>query len=300
MLEYKLEHVKGRMGYEEMLKTCIEESNNKIHMGQLKLLMTEIMFLSKVAKDGDVVLYIGAAPGYHINYLIKLFPNLQYELWDGKKSEVEQLPNVKIYRKFFLDDDALDYSKLRGKILLISDIRNLRYRNEKMFDKERDIVVDEDMNKQIRWCQKIKPKYAFLKFRFMYAEGKTMYFPGKIYLQPYGPIGAETRLLTNKYDESDMIEYDNVEHDERNAYFSCNIRFKDPSDHTFDETMDAYKIKKIWDNYIAFYTIESYFKKHKNIEPTVKDIAELFIDMVEFLKKRYFAEKYNYLYSIDE
>lgn len=49
-------------------------------LGQLKLLITEIMFLVKVSKHGDKVVYVGAAEGYHSGYLADMFPDLHFDL----------------------------------------------------------------------------------------------------------------------------------------------------------------------------------------------------------------------------
>ena len=56
------------------------------HIGQRKLLMTEVLFLSKCAKINDTIVYAGAAPGLHIPFLQSLFANkrLKYELYDPR------------------------------------------------------------------------------------------------------------------------------------------------------------------------------------------------------------------------
>ena len=50
----------------EIEKTCL-------HWGQRKLLISEIEFLTKYSRKNDTILYIGAAPGIHINILIHLY-----------------------------------------------------------------------------------------------------------------------------------------------------------------------------------------------------------------------------------
>ena len=58
------------------------------HWGQLKLIMSEIQFLTKIFKlqgkkwINRVVVYAGGAPGTHVPYLSKLFPELKFILVD--------------------------------------------------------------------------------------------------------------------------------------------------------------------------------------------------------------------------
>ena len=82
MFVYKYSQLTDRITYRDALqKGCISEKI-KIHLGQLKLLISEIMFLTKKAKDGDRVLYVGAAEGYHTAKLADMFPTLTFDLWD--------------------------------------------------------------------------------------------------------------------------------------------------------------------------------------------------------------------------
>ena len=59
----------------------------EIKWGQRKLLITEIDFLTRYYdyyRKGEkkYLLYVGASPGIHINYLIYMFPVLNYILYD--------------------------------------------------------------------------------------------------------------------------------------------------------------------------------------------------------------------------
>jgi hypothetical protein len=56
-----------------------------IHWGQRKLLLSEIEFLTLIGKRGlenATVVYAGAAPGTHIDYLARLFPDVKFVLVD--------------------------------------------------------------------------------------------------------------------------------------------------------------------------------------------------------------------------
>lgn len=52
------------------------------HWGQRKLFLSELYFLTKYSKLGKVVIYAGAAPGTHIEYLATLFPEHIFLLVD--------------------------------------------------------------------------------------------------------------------------------------------------------------------------------------------------------------------------
>eukprot|EP00906_Rhabdomonas_costata_P032463 RCo045732 len=87
------------------------------HWGQAKLLLSEMDFLSLHAKDNTLVVYAGAAPGLHIPYLAKLFPEVQFELIDPARFDAEEKPGVKIHvvNEKFTDAMAQHYCSLRAE-----------------------------------------------------------------------------------------------------------------------------------------------------------------------------------------
>ena len=295
--------VKERMSYLEAQKSC--KMDPKYHMGQLKLLMSEVMFLSKVSKPGDLVVYVGAAPGYHTHKVAEMFPELEFELWDPRDYDILPRENIKTHTGFFTDDDAREYAN-RAKntgieILFISDIRSAdmgKVKREQDMGKKLELdvtVIGDDMKMQMEWCQIIQPRWAFLKFRLPYKKGKTEYLMGKRYMQTYSPISTEIRLLTNDYQTTKF--YDNVKYDERMAWFNCKVRFEPLDDHRWDEMMDEHKIKKSWDNYIAMYVLAYYLEKRDGKEPSDDRVYELFADIISFHRKKY-GKKYDHLYVV--
>lgn len=58
-----------------------------LHIGQRKLLLSEVDFLTDYARKGDTVVYAGSAPGIHLPYLASLFHSkaLRFELYDPRK-----------------------------------------------------------------------------------------------------------------------------------------------------------------------------------------------------------------------
>ena len=121
MIPYKYSQLINRLDYNESVKIPVK----KIHLGQLKLFFLELLFLSMWAKDGNKVLYVGAANGYHIGKLAELFPNLTFDLWDPCKFEIKETSNIKIFNYFFTNDDAKKYTIMGNNILFMCDIRTL-------------------------------------------------------------------------------------------------------------------------------------------------------------------------------
>jgi hypothetical protein len=279
-------------------------------LGQLKLLISEILFLSKKAKSGNKVVYVGAAEGFHIAYLADMFSDLTFDLYDNRDYVIEHRSNIKLFHRYFTQEDAELYSKEGHNILFISDIRNLAIRNNGRSLVENDSLIISDNNLQLEWVQIIKPKAAFLKFRCAYSPGKTKYFDGKIYLQAFSPISTETRLLVSdprvmepatKGAYTKFTLYDNREFDEKMFYFNRKIRF-DPDNKSTEwkNIMDKYKIINNWDTTYALYVIALYLDKIKKVDKIDKEtfndkVGKEFINIINFLKKKY-GKKYDVLF----
>ncbi len=62
--------------------------------------VTEIEFLTHYARNGNyLVIYVGAAPGIHINYLSELFPNVSFVLIDKRKSMFRNHQEFKVVQE---------------------------------------------------------------------------------------------------------------------------------------------------------------------------------------------------------
>jgi hypothetical protein len=289
---YKFSQLRKRINYEEAKEKY--KHIKEIHLGQLKLLISEIIFLTKYAKDGNKVVYIGAAEGYHIPKLAELFPNLSFDLWDPASFKIKETNKIHIFNKFFKDRDAENYVKEHNNILFISDIRTLEiatFRKKYQIEKIDKLILN-DMNTQLKWIQIIKPIAAYLKFRLPYESGKTKYLQGTAYLQAYSPSSTELRLSTANY--TDLIDYDNKEHDEKMAYFNCCIRYSKIEYKRWSKIMDKYKIKNIWDNNMSFYVLDYYLWKKREIRDD-EEVAKLFNDIIDFFI-HLFGDKYNVVY----
>lgn len=294
MFVYKISQLDKRISFREGKQIFTQSNYESFHLGQIKLLYSEILFLTKCSKPNNKVLYVGSAEGYHIAFLADMFPELHFDLWDPGKFSVEPRKNITIYNKFFTDDIALKYKKQGHNILFMSDMRTLeigKFKNEEDIHKADEIIIT-DMNNQMKWVQMIKPIYAYLKFRLPYEKPTMEYLNGTIYLQPYSPFSTESRLLTNNYDN--LVTYDAVENDEKMAYFNTFIRPTTTYDR-WENVLEKYDIKNNWDNNYALYILDYYLRTIKNINDDA-EVGKLFMDVVYFHKKRY-GRKYDIIFN---
>jgi hypothetical protein len=295
MLVYKYSQIPddNRISYQESMKLC----KNKMgwHLGQLKLFFSELLFLAMHAKPGDRVVYVGAAPGYHITKLADLFPDVMFDLWDPREFEVEKRSNISTHQAFFTDVVANTYAQSKERILVMCDIRTLRIAKlKKAGDIESmDELVDDDMRMQKNWCQIIKPAYAYLKFRLPYEIPKTKYLKGTIFLQPYSKVSTEARLLTNNY--SDQILYDNIMFQEKLAYHNGYTRCQSKTYPMWKPITDKYNLVNNWDNAYAIRITHFYLENVKGVK-SMDETGKLFMDIVNYHVGKY-GDKYKILFN---
>eukprot|EP01012_Entosiphon_sulcatum_P005660 TRINITY_DN1254_c0_g1_i4.p2 TRINITY_DN1254_c0_g1~~TRINITY_DN1254_c0_g1_i4.p2 ORF type:complete len:801 (+),score=102.49 TRINITY_DN1254_c0_g1_i4:5033-7435(+) len=197
------------------------ETRTAVHCGQVKLLLSEIEFLTQHCTGPDcLVLYAGAAPGIHIPYLASLFPHAKFELVDPAPFQIEPNKNISaIRRELFTDEVALEYAARRAqgdykKLLFISDVRRggprgmtsgqMAERLQQMIrktgrsgDEEFEEGVKDDMDAQMKWHQLLDTDASIFKFRLPWNTcGVTRYLDGQILRPVFGPIGTtESRMV---------------------------------------------------------------------------------------------------------
>lgn len=306
MLPYKVSQLdkNERLTYDESLGVCFPgkkikhsevKANTSFHLGQLKLFYAELLFLTKYAQKGDLVLYVGAAPGYHTNKMAQLFPNLEFHLYDKQRFDINEKyiksGQITLFKEYFEDSTTDYYAKLKRRILFVCDMRDLKIGKYKGADHtdNMDIIVTEDMYMQMKWCQMIKPFKAYLKFRLPYQIEETRYLTGTIYLQAYNAISTETRLCTDNY--TSLTTYNNEEFDEMLAYHNAMNRCESKEYPQYDVITKKYGILNNWDNCFALMIIGNYLKEQGK-DPSPDAIGKLFIDVYKFHRARY-GEKYD-------
>lgn len=168
------------------------------HWGQRKLLMSEIEFLTMHAQKGRVVVYAGAAPGDHTNFLSEMFPEVTFVLVDPSPFTTKPSDKITIVEDFFTDELAASFAteEYKDRVLFVSDIRSFDSTQD---DTEKEERVQIDMEMQQRWVETIQPVACMLKLRFPYKPGITEYLDGDIYLPVWGPrTTSEARLIATK------------------------------------------------------------------------------------------------------
>lgn len=257
------------------------------HWGQLKLFYAELEFLNICHSLTDsVVIYVGAAPGTHINYLIEFYNNLHWILIDPNPFHIQENSYIKICNEYFTDKmipELLnhDFVKTCKHILFISDIRT---------NPIEDVVFKEMLDQQ-RWLLKLNADMSMLKFRLPYTlkdkksewgydfsdikkyiklprgrpplgEHNMCYLKGDIYMQIYPPsFSTETRLIINKSDNFKMCYYNTLKYEGKCFYYNIYTR---NADMTYKLSAELKKhiigCKDTYETCSIYYIIEQYFK----------------------------------------
>jgi hypothetical protein len=263
-----------------------------MHHGQRKLLLSEIEFLTnydnrwKKTDKNRIVVYVGAAPGFHTPYLVKLFPNITWHLYDKTQfaPKLKELSNVTLHQKYFDNQEAKKY--INKNVFLISDIRNLEIRHAKESTSinksdinKSDNIVYGDMQFQMDWFKIINPSAAMFKFRLPWTPGKTTYLDGDIYYQVWaGKHSTETRLIPN----NKMKTYDNTNYEQRMFYFNRIPRrtYYNHDVGCYDHCYDCRSEIEILKRYLIL----------MNKEPTLEAICQMGETISKLLGKKLFQQ----------
>ncbi|CAF1079311.1 unnamed protein product [Rotaria sordida] len=184
-------------------KSSPGESTTTEYWGQRKLLLSEIEFLTSYATDDNsLVIYAGAAPGAHLDYLSSLFPELEFVLIDIKTFVEFKSDKIKIQSECFTEDLAKTFSGKNKNILFICDIRTFSGHN----NFEEDIRVD--ISNQLIWHSTIDSHASLLTFRLPNVPGTVLFFEGYMLLDIWtSRKSMECRLIVEK--NAQIITYDN-------------------------------------------------------------------------------------------
>ena len=189
-----------------------------LHIGQRKLFMNELQFLTQYTNPAEKVLcvYAGAAPSNKTGLLSDLFPNVTFLLVDpnpfvivGKKpiylskknlfdyTEATQVlakigtAPIYIINGLFTNVLATAVSKITSPVVFISDIRTVQ--DSTGIAKSFDVIWNQSM--QYNWVVMIKPRASMLKFRHPFYEDLTPDFRKLCETAPY----AADFKLSKKY-----------------------------------------------------------------------------------------------------
>ena len=210
-----------------------------IHIGQLKLLLSEIRIIEhglyelwgegRLSMNGNkfaecdrpvVVIAPGGAAGYHFTQLCKLLPKLKFELIDPNPFDRELIKysQISTHRKFFTDETAEFYKNKYGKnhvIIIISDIRSADYRVSSANKVEED--VERDMKMQDRWFRIINPDFCIYKFRTAYIFKDKFGKTNKTNTNSFNNTNSENELDNGIKKNSNYAFDDNINDVEYNS-----------------------------------------------------------------------------------
>ena len=145
------------------------ESKTVIHWGQRKLLLSEMEFLNMYGHLSNLVVYAGAAPGTHMNYLVDAFPTHRFVCVDPARFSIRPNARVELRNELFTDEMAREFE--RSRCLFICDIRSADSNSDNADEVEEH--VEEDMMAQQQWHKLMRPVKSLLKFRLPWNPGAT-------------------------------------------------------------------------------------------------------------------------------
>jgi cap2 methyltransferase len=256
--------------------------------------MSEIEFLTKYTNKSDkmTVIYAGAGPGGHINYLSKLFKNIYFVLIDplnkNKWNIKECKGKIKIIYDYMTDEMAKKLKCQYENILFISDIR-VRKTSMKMNEKKREdgIIIDNEAQK--KWHEILNPKASLLKFRcpFYLKDTKNKnyrYLKGDIYLPVWG--GVETCECRLMVEGNDVCFYDIKKYEEKMMYFNTETRVQ-----YYDHNIKIDGICHCYDCRSEIHILRSYIDKY-NVDIKIPDMIKEITESCSVKKRNLFYIEY--------
>lgn len=231
---------------------------NVAHSVYLKLLLSEIQFLTAHARSGDTVIYILGGAVKHVLTLSKMFPLVTFSVYDLPCGEPtgSKLPNHLHYHwathrlfegnpriaykyKTLSNKDIKKFQKMSDRLLFVSDMRPSAHLNRLVQsteggDKEIDVKtvgndIVSDLARQEDWITAMRPRHALLKFRLPYDESQSVHFlKGTMHLQAFTPAtSTEVRLHVAAPIGGDAYErkqYSCQDHEQCMFYYNSVVR----------------------------------------------------------------------------
>lgn len=290
-------------------KSTREEVKTRIHNGQMKLLFSEIQFLTYYYKgEKATVVYAGAGTtGQHIPTLINLFPDLNFHLYGEKYHktllEMEKEGRVKLYG-FFDDKTAKQY--VDQLVFFISDIRLPPAHSWEDMNRQTDEtvkmqmeddnaeVIKKDMEAQARWVEIINPIQSLLKFRLPFPRNNTplsyKYLAGLVYRQQWGRLSTtECRLVPDKpltYTDWDCLAHEGAMFHHNNIGRES-ARYSNPVTGKDLPLIISRNITNNYDSVASFYILMEYLQKILGNNPSNKQVVKLFLAILDAKESQY-------------
>lgn len=182
-----------------------------LHHGQRKLFISELQCLNIFCEQHAagvaaplIVIYAGAAPGDHIPWLLKLFPQTVWHLYDPAPFRIPETKRCRLYNEYFTDDVARSWESRAD--VFICDIRVPAGPRDLSWSQEMEDQISRDMEAQRMWTRLMKPRSgAMLKFRPPYIDFavklRIPYLRGRVLWQTWpARSSTEGRLISTAKD----------------------------------------------------------------------------------------------------
>lgn len=223
-----------------------------------QLLLSEIEFLTEYSNESNcLVVYAGAAPGIHLNYLSDLFPQVEFVLIDSNAILTEQNDRITIIEKNFNEKLAKKYAKEERRILFIC--------NKGTND---DLML---------WQSNINSYASLLPIHF--CSTSFQFYDGRILLNLWSPRNSfECRLIVEK--DASIITYETHQFKKAISYFQNHLRLM-YYEHDLNE-IETEGLDHCYDCQAEIFILEKYVRKTQSIDDEIllkKKIAELSYDI---------------------
>lgn len=247
--------------------------------GQHKMFLCDlhaiVSFFEKFPNEKCIAVYAGAAVGTHMQYLAKIFPEVEWHLYDPCEfdHELQKYQNLKMYRQYFDDSTANQWKRKNDekefRMIFISDIRN-----ENAHDAN---VIHKDMQDQQRWHMIMNSDYSIMKFRAPYSWNtqKFKYLKGMLLKVPHAPRNSTELRLEIWSGSKFMNEYEAKKIGEQMAYFNRHDRYNEGYEHNFKIALwerynNLCKSRKLPpSNYPSVFTLDNIYHIHLNTDQTI-------------------------------
>ena len=236
------------------IKVNLKKNQRKFNE-DLRLFAAELMFLLLYIKPEEIkinrIIYIGAAPGFHLVKLMKMFPDLKFDLYDDQELHEELLKYISEngdqvirYREKFTVDTCERYDDKSDNLYLITDHRDHELMKDPIFTGVEDVTTAkekfhrikeesymQDMELQKEVCKRLQPLVAFLRFRPPhFIDGVSVepatfeYFKGIATLMIYNDYKSnEGRLIVTDF-TNDKFAWNYKSYQHRLNHFNDEIR----------------------------------------------------------------------------
>jgi len=164
-----------------------------IHIGQRKLLITELLFINTYHEPGCLYVYAGASPGYHINFIKKYIPDIHMLLIDASPIYVEDTTYLYVNDKVHDNSSRMINHVTLGKETSIYDAQGVKYELDNLLDDidAPGIYIYEDVM-TIPIARELAKFQGKKKVMFL-SDIRTEYLQDKRF---YGPSDADILLNT--------------------------------------------------------------------------------------------------------